>query len=55
MVKQFGESLLADLVHAVFIYAALLDLMQVPSSSFCLAAMVFQVNTANNISIFEYF
>ena len=32
MVKQFGESFLADLVHIVFIYA-FFYLMQVPRSS----------------------
>ena len=53
--NRFGESLLADLIHAAFIYAVFLDLMQVPRCSFCLAAIVFQVNTTNSISIFEYF
>ena len=33
MVKLLGESLLAHLVHTVFIYALSLDLMQVPKSS----------------------
>ena len=56
MAKQFGESLLADLVHTVFIYAFL----KFDASAkklfitmfcfvFCLAAVVVQVNTANNI------
>ena len=33
MAKQFGESLLANLVHTVFICAGFLNLMQVPRSS----------------------
>ena len=53
MLKQFGEPLLADLVHTVFIYAVFKNLMQVtrsylfslPYFIFCLVAMVFQVNT----------
>ena len=57
MTKQFRESLLADLVHTVFLYAFFLfD----PSTKklfvsyyhvllFCLAAVIVQVNTENNI------
>ena len=60
MAKQFGGSLLADLIHNVFIYP-FFYLMQVPTSSlqvfismFCLffsylAAVVVQVSTPNNI------
>ena len=60
MAKQFEESLLANLVHTVFI-CAFFYLMQVPRSSlqvfikmfcflfFCLAAVTAQVNTANKI------
>ena len=33
MAKQLRESLLADLVHTLFIYAVFLDLIQVPRTS----------------------
>ena len=59
MVKQFRESLLADLVHTVYRY--MLFLFDASTEKlfecfhyhvlfcFCLAAVVVQVNTANNI------
>ena len=58
MSKQFGESVLDDLVHTVFIYA--LFLFDASTKKlfvsfhyhvlfFCLAVVVVQVNTANNI------
>ena len=56
MAEHFRESLLADLVHTVYI--CFFYLMQVPRSSlkvfitmfyFCWAAVVVQVNAANNI------
>ena len=59
MAKQFGESLLADLVHTVFIYAfswfdastkkLFVSFHYHVFFFFCLAAVVVQVNTANNI------
>ena len=59
MAKQFRESLLADLVHTVYTY--MLFLFDASTEKlfesfyyhvlfcFCLAAVVVQVNTANNI------
>ena len=61
MVKQFGESFLADLVHIVFIYAFFFIWCKYQEALckfslacfflffFCVAAVVTQVNTANNI------
>ena len=57
MAKQFGESLLADLVHTVFMFflfdASTKKLFESfhyhVLFCFCLAAVVVQVNTANNI------
>ena len=57
MAKQFRESLLADLVHAVYMlflfYASAKKLFESCDYHvlfcFCLAAVVVQVNTANNI------
>ena len=58
MTKQFRESLLAVLVHAIFIYPFFFDASTKKLFEsfhyhvlfgFCLAAVAAQVNTANNI------
>ena len=57
MAKQFRECLLADSVHTVFIYIFLFDAstkklfvsFHYHVLFFCLAVVVVQVNTANNI------